>query len=391
MSLINQMLQDLEARRSDAPETNAFGQQVRAVPERHGIHAAWWLVLLLAVLLIAVLAWSFLRPSQSVPVAAPAPVAVAQLAPKPQLPLRLDTDMNAAPASLAQDAAAQESQEVTAPAAPAVAAAEPIKVNLEPVTMPSARNAHLTEVSQTRMQTTDVASQVTEAKPVQPARQLIAGTALMPASRPANPAPAVTVNKQIKELTPQQRAENEYRKATVLIQQGRASEAIASLEQALQLDPLHSAARQALVAVLLQDNRADDALRKAREGLALDPAQPGLAMILSRLQLERGELKFAIETLQRTLPHAAERADYQAFLAALLQRDGRHKDAVEHYLKALRTEPQSGVWWMGLGISLQAENRTLEAQEAYNRAKATNNLSPELVQFVDAKLKQLQR
>ncbi len=161
----------------------------------------------------------------------------------------------------------------------------------------------------------------------------------------------------MRELTPRQLAENDYRKASGLIQQGRQAEAIAALEQALQLDAHHAAARQTLVALLIEANRQGEAVRSLRDGLQIDAGQTGLAMILARLQLERGELKPALETLQRSLPHAADRADYQAFLAALLQRDGRHREAVEHYALALRKSPDNGVWWMGQGISLQAENR----------------------------------
>ncbi|MGH8808366.1 MAG: tetratricopeptide repeat protein, partial [Noviherbaspirillum sp.] len=203
-------------------------------------------------------------------------------------------------------------------------------------------------------------------------------------------APAV-LHKQVKELTPQQRAENEYRKALLALQQGKAGEAISGLEQALQLDGQHGAARQALISLLLDAKRQDDAMRRAREGLALNPAQPGLAMILARLQLSRGESRPAIETLERTLPHAVDNADYQAFLAALLQRDEKHKQAAEHYLLALQRAPQNGVWWMGLGISYQADQRAAEAQEAFKRAKATNTLSAELLAFVDGRLSQLQR
>jgi MSHA biogenesis protein MshN len=201
----------------------------------------------------------------------------------------------------------------------------------------------------------------------------------------------MALNKEVKEISPQQRAENEFRKAIPLIQQGRPAEAIAGLELALQLDPQHAAARQTLVGVLLDSKRQDEAMRRTREGLSIEPAQPGLAMILARLQVEKGELRPAIDTLQRTLPYAADRPDYLAFLAALLQRDGRNKEAAEHYVHALQRSPQNGIWWMGLGISLQADSRWDEAQEAFSRAKASKSLSPELLAFVESKLKQLQR
>ena len=132
-------------------------------------------------------------------------------------------------------------------------------------------------------------------------------------------------------------------------------------------------------------------MRRAKEGLSVDAAQPSLAMILARLQLERGELTPAIETMERTLPYAVDHADYQAFFAALLQRAERHKEAVEHYFLALQKAPQNGVWWMGAGISLQADRRKAEAQEAFKRAKASNTLSPQLQEYVDAQLAQLQQ
>jgi MSHA biogenesis protein MshN len=213
----------------------------------------------------------------------------------------------------------------------------------------------------------------------------------VPIMKAPDPVASVALNKQIRELTPVQRAENEYRKAVVLMQQGRATEALPGLEQALQLDPKHAAVRQALAKVFLDNKRQDDALRLAREGLSLNPAQPGLAMISARLQLESGDLRTAVDTLERTLPYASDRADYRSFLAALLQRDGRNKEAAEHYLLALQSAPQNGVWWMGLGISLQAESRLAEAKESFSRAKETNSLSPELLAFVESKLKQLQR
>jgi MSHA biogenesis protein MshN len=207
-------------------------------------------------------------------------------------------------------------------------------------------------------------------------------------SKPNVTTAATPVLKQIKEITPQQRAENEYGKAVSLMQQGRTSEAIESLGSVLQFDPGNTAARQTLVGLLVAAKRYGDAERSLQDGLKLNPGQTGLAMIMARLQVEQGNTQNALKTLQRSLPFAAEQPDYQAFLAALLQREGRNKEAVEHYVLALRKVPGSGVWLMGMGISLQGENHQAEAQEAFLRAKASNSLSPELLAFVEQQLKQ---
>lgn len=417
MSLINKMLQELDARRSDVSSTGQYGQQVRAVPERRGIHPAWWVALALGIALSGVLAWILLQPP-------------AVNAPGAHLPLKLDAGLTnnlpaSQPISASQTAApaatnptavnvpstpagtnpqiVTQSQEAI-PASPAALISatekqpqvEPGKPILEPK-RPGAEKPVSTE-SEKRMPEPRQPTSTRAEKDISPA-SIADPDRTVPSAKPAAGTTAkaaevsapVALTKQVRELTPQQRAENEYRKALQTVQQGKSIEAIASLQQALHLDAQHVAARQALVAVLLDNKRTEEAQQVARDGLSLDAEQPGLAMILARLQLEKGEQRAAVETLERTLPYAADRADYLAFLAALLQREGRHKQAIEHYLTVLQKTPQSGVWWMGLGISLQADNRNLEAQEAFKRAKATNTLSAELSAFVDARLNQLRR
>lgn len=206
-------------------------------------------------------------------------------------------------------------------------------------------------------------------------------------------------NKRLKETTPAQQAENEYRKAVGLLQQGRMARAMEILAQALQQDGSHAAARHTLVGLLVETKRFDEAEQRLQEGLKVDAGidanRPGLTMMLARLQVERGDTHAGLETLQRGLPdvqeNTAEYADYQAFLAALLQREGRHGEAIDHYLQALSKTPRAGKWLLGIGISLQAENRMRDAQDAFARAKASNTLSPELLAFVEQQLKQIRQ
>jgi MSHA biogenesis protein MshN len=195
----------------------------------------------------------------------------------------------------------------------------------------------------------------------------------------------------IKEVSPQQQAEGHYRQATVYQQQGRAAEAINALQQALVLDAVHAPARQLLISLLLESNRQDEAIRELKQGLIADPQQINFAMILARLQVERAKLSEAIEILQRGLPAAQERPDYLAFLAALYQKTSQHKEAIQLYRLALKRHSQNGVWWMGLGISLQADGLSNEAIDAYKQAKLRSGLSAELQAFIDQKIAQLQK
>jgi MSHA biogenesis protein MshN len=186
-----------------------------------------------------------------------------------------------------------------------------------------------------------------------------------------------------------QRAEGEYRRALGSMQDGRMLETIASLESALRIDPSHEAARQTLVGLLVEQKRTDEAMRQLQLGLTQDPRQPALAMLLARLQIEGGGS--GIETLMRTLPYVGANPDYHAFLAGALQRQQRHREAAAEYQTALRGAPANAVWWMGLGISLQLDKRNAEALDAFQKARAAGTLSQELQAFVERKIQQLGR
>lgn len=351
MSLINKMLQDLDARGSQ-PGAGAVSPEIRTVlaPER----GFPWLRVALLGGLVAVLgasgyvAW---RVQQGGALAGAAIVA--------------------APAD-PQPVVAVTEPLVAAPPAPA-AMAEPIA---EPIAVPDAAPPEPEE-----------ALPVPVKKPA-PARQR-APSSGAPPKIPAAGAEPTARGAGGRVETSSQGAENGYRRALASLEQGRVSEAIGQLQSALRADPRHEASRQTLVSLLIEAKRPDEAAQQLQAALALDPRQPALAMLLARLQIENGGP--GIETLQRSLPHVGGNGDYHAFLAGALQRELRHREAAEHYQAALRTAPQNGVWWMGLGISLQAEDRAAEAAVAYAKARDSGALSPELLGFVDRKLKQLAR
>jgi MSHA biogenesis protein MshN len=359
MSLINKMLQDLDARGGAGAARNATGD-VRPVAGAGSSRRAIAIGAGIGVLIVAIGGggWYYVNGRPAAPVASVAPAA----APMPA----------AAPAAQAAQAAATPAAPAPAPApAPAdVAAAEaaPGPTTLVAPTAPAAEAAPAPAAAR-------------PARASRPAERVPA-----PAT-PARPAPAAEPASQAGALTSRQQGENAYRRALAALQEGRVTEGIAALEQAVHVYPRHEAARQTLVGLLIENGQADEAIRHARLALALDANQPQLAMVLARLQLERGGP--ADETLLRSLPYAANNADYIAFLAGVLQKQGRHAQAAEQYEAALRLRPDNGVWWMGLGMARQGQNLRTNAREAYLKAREAG-LSPELQAFVERRLGQLQ-
>jgi MSHA biogenesis protein MshN len=195
-----------------------------------------------------------------------------------------------------------------------------------------------------------------------------------------------SINKQIR---PEQKSGNYYRQALSNLQQGRVAEAQANLALALEANPANQDARQTLAGLLLDNKRNDEARATLAAGLAIAPEQSDFRMALARLQVETGDSAGALNNLEQGLTYAKGNADYQGFLATLLQRAERHEEAISHYMTALSINSASSSALIGMGISLQAVGRLESAQDAFMRAQTSTALSPELSLFVEQQLKKI--
>jgi tetratricopeptide (TPR) repeat protein len=220
-----------------------------------------------------------------------------------------------------------------------------------------------------------------------------------PRQEPARPpkatalAPVVlksgTVDKRDRTHSSAETAEAQFRRAAVLLNQGRVSEAEDQLAGALRADPSHAAARQTYVALLLEQHRVEAARRLLQEALTLNAAQPAFAVTLARIYTEHREFRMALEVLDKAGP-AARNADFQAMRGAVLQRLGKHVEAAEAYQNAIAITPQPGTTWVGLAISLEALGRRPEAAQAYRRAVDAGSLAAEAKDYAESRARALE-
>ena len=195
------------------------------------------------------------------------------------------------------------------------------------------------------------------------------------------------IDKQPKGGMSREQAETEYRKGMQAAGIGDSATAIPALRRALDIDPKHIKARQALLSVLASSRQWDEVKQVAQSGLALDPARTGWASILARLQHEQGDTEGAVKTLETYATHAAGDADYQGLFAFLLQKRQRYADAAQHYQAALAVRPGEGRWWYGLGLALEGAGRIDEAKAAFTKARDAGNLPTDMLGIVEQKLR----
>jgi len=214
-------------------------------------------------------------------------------------------------------------------------------------------------------------------------------------AEPPRPLPGGTaadtgVQKTLRPPSPEQRAAEAYQQGYRALASSDSAQAEASLREALRLQPGHRAAREALVGVMVEAGRLVEARALLEEGMRKHPDQAQFVRLYARILAEQGEGARAVRTLER---HAAELAadpDYYALLGALYQRQQRHSDAAGVYRELVKLRPATGAWWAGLGMALDAQGDRAGGREAFIRALRAGGLAPALRKHVRTRLTALE-
>jgi len=353
MSVINRMLQDLQARQSGLASGPAL---VMATPPASTGSRRMGGLLLGAGALIAAAAygpWSVVGDASASHV--PAPLALGSMAPV------------ATPAS--------------AVAMPVVAAKPPAKQATHPVLLakatPSAAKPSPHLVPNAAINTTGNTTVNTATSASAPALNTAANAA---------PAASGSVDKRMQAETPRQRAQSLYKQAADLASTGHVRQAADLALESLKADPTYSEVRQFAVSLLYEQQRLAEAESLARDGLALSRQQAQLAYLLARMMTDRGASQSALDLLdqQTTLT-----ADGHGLRAGILSQMGNFKRASQDYQSAVMQQPDNSLWWLGLGVALEALGQSPEARRVYAKAQSLGLDRPDLSAFVDQKLKAL--
>lgn len=390
MSLINQMLQELEQRKASSEASGAFKQmahpvQAVAVPRKSKmlqyvvlgalcLGGAYGAQLLSTRVLPTHSALDLPSSSGVITVANAKPVAVTAVTPPPAEPAVFQTPTAVfAPALEKTLHLSQQSGALHA-----------MQSSLEP---PIATPAKTVLAANTPATTVlDVAAPVQHATP-ELTQVAIANTSPLPKPVATNAAePKAVVNKT---MTAEQKSAHAYQQAISYLQQGRVAEAQDQLAHAVALYPQHDDARQTLVGLLVDNKRMDEAMQVLKTGLQMTPNHGGYAQTLARLQLDSGMAVEALHTLEVHSANVQQPDAYYALMAVVLQKTGQHAQAIARYQQALSHGAITPAWLVGMAVSLQAEGRATEAKQAYQQAQSSQ-LSPELALFVTQRLKQVQ-
>lgn len=412
MSVINQMLRDLDKRQ--APDAAVLRQPVVVTKTwPRWLWGLWLLVpLWLGIHYSAVLTALFsAAPAGSLPVATGAP-SEASLPALPQPPATSQspgTASSPAPAAVPSGTAAAVIPAVPAPATPDTAAKEPVATlnaaadttRLHP-DRPTPMHTASVAVDAEPASTDNFDAGHSEANTVEPdpieaepagsgmtAADASEAFAMAPETRVAEPATATTPPQMRITVSDPALAEPQHLQAKALQAQARGQwrEAEAAWVELIRLQPHAPAGYAALAQLYLQQQqpeRLEQVLLQARqqqaESVLLQWTQ---VQALAARQQWTAMLQALTPAIQQQYPQPA-----LALEAHAAQQLGQAERALQAYRRWTLLAPQDSRAWLGLAVQLEQSRQWPQAQQAYQQALQLGGLTDASRQFIQQRLAQ---
>ncbi len=204
-------------------------------------------------------------------------------------------------------------------------------------------------------------------------------------SKPAAKVTTSAVKKPLP-LTPAQQDQRVFLSAQSLIRKAKYAEAEAELNALLDREPRAIKSAELLASLLLSLQRyaAVDSLYQRLASQKIGSYD--LQAIVARSYLMAGRAAQAVSLLSASEPSLADHPAYYEILALAAQRDRQYALSAQTYQRLLRTNANRGDWWMGLAIGLDQQQQYASASNAYRRALQLAGLSDTLRAYAEQRL-----
>lgn len=426
MSLINDMLRELDRRGAPAPLPAAAS--VPLPPSRRR-RLGLVIALLLALLALPALGWWMARrlplplpaealptaetpPSVSPPASSPtsaAPVASGP-APAPDDTTQVVQVVTASEAIEDTPPTGTEDRNATTAAAPPAPVRASAAVDVAPPAPPMSERVGAaavveaaapaggrpaTAVTTPQRMPASAAAPVTVDRGIgHPPPGLVDPTAAPPAAPPLETIDAPASRLSIRPHAPDSARDSDpdalLREADAALAARRDDRAEHLLQLALAAAPAHHRARLLLAGLYSAGGRHDAAMALLEGGLALAPDESSLADRLGRLLLQRGDPVRAAAVLAKALPPLAEQPDQHALLALAWQQAGQPAAAARVYQALVDHDAGVAAWWLGLGLARDGNGDRGAARQAYRQAERIGGLEAGVMNYVRQRINELE-
>ncbi|WP_448565560.1 tetratricopeptide repeat protein [Thalassotalea ganghwensis] len=403
MSVINQMLKDLDKRQYEQGQGQANAPQVVIA------HSSTnkWLVIILAFLLsiaIAVIGWQYLSGY----VSSPNQATVSQ-------PTKADTEKQVSKKDISLSTA--NVNNVEQPSENVNTAQRETEIDTTSTTNNSAEN--VAKVVKTEPQNSSPLSRLDSEKPKNSQRQqikpindnesfshqqskptnekadptsnestnLIAGGSASKDNVINSSASKGTLSISSKQLSAQELIDVKLKQAQQAIDQQQINKAEALFEEVLLLDENQHQARKQLAALWFGRQDYNAAINLLAQGLARDNRNADFRLMMARIYLSQGLNQQAYDVLNGASD--INDIEYQTMLASISQQLANFASAQQAYQRLTRLAPEVGRWWLGLAVAYDSDGKFNQARESYQNALQYDDLSVSSVEFIKSRLNEL--
>lgn len=284
-------------------------------------------------------------------------------------------------ATLRQSVSAQrQASTVVATKAPLERPAEPPAPVIADVAVPAQAVAEDVRVAEPVAENVSGPEAVAEKLP-----ETLAGAApVVPAVTATEKTDAVIVRRH--EPTAAEKARRARLEGFAALQRGDWLAAGRLLDELVRMEPANDDAREGLAVAFAQQGRIAEADGVLLDGLAVGVEPARFAKLRARLQASQGQAAAALQSLAVAVPPVGEDPEFHALRGALAQQVGDYPLALETYRALVAYRPDNATWQAGLAMALDQAGDPAGARDAYRRALTAGGLEAALLEHVRRRL-----
>jgi len=213
---------------------------------------------------------------------------------------------------------------------------------------------------------------------------------VQPAIQPIKAEKTVTTSKMTvsrRQLTTKELVTQKLVNAEKAINSNQITKAETLFEDVLIIEPSNKQARKKLAALWFGRKAYQQAVNLLSQGIALDKRDSELRMLKAQIQLQQGQHKGAYRTL-KALPDLKQQ-DYQVMLANVAQQVNAYESAIKAYQTLINMQSYSGKWHLGLAIVYDKNSQFRLAEKEYALALSKSDLSTASAEFATQRMQAL--
>jgi len=207
-----------------------------------------------------------------------------------------------------------------------------------------------------------------------------------PAETAPNNLPKLTISR--KQLTPEQLVEQKIQQAERAVESNQLKKAEQLFEDVLLISPENQMARKKLAALWYGRQSYQAAHNLLSQGIALSPSDGDYRLMKARIYLSQGQVEFAVNALKALSNY--QNVEYQTLLATSAQQAKQYLVAANAYQMLTELQPDVARWWLGLGVAYDSNSQFEQAVLAYKNVADRSGLSENALLFVRQRLQELE-